>query len=74
MAEVDSTQQSRYLDHCIKMAAIVDLRVVQVYPLVLGNTLIHNTIAKMRSEDNHLNVQLMLKHPDVVKCALSVQR
>ena len=74
MAKVVATRQSRHLDDCIKMAAIVDLCVVQVNPFVLGNTLIHNTIAKMCCKYNHLNVQFVLKHPDVVQSALSVKR
>ena len=74
MAKVTATQQSRHLDDCIKMAAIVGLCVVQVDTFVLGNTLIHNTIAKMCCKHNYLNVQFVLKHPDVIESALSVKR
>ena len=74
MAKVIATQQSWHFDDCIKVAAIVDLRVVQVYALVFRNTLIHNAIAKMCCKHNHLNVEFVLKHPDVIESALSVQR
>ena len=74
MAEIASTQQSRHFDDCIKMAAIVDLCVVQVYPLVFGNTLIHNAVAEMCGKYNHWNVQFVLEHPDVVESALTVER
>ena len=74
MAKAIAFQQPRHLDYCIKVAAIVGLRVVQVYALVFGNTLIHNTIAQMCCKHNHLNVQFVLKHPDVVERALTVER
>ena len=74
MAEIASTQKSRHPDDCIKVAAIVALCVVQVYALVFGNTLIHNAVAKMCCKHNHLNVQFVLKHPDVVERALTIER
>ena len=74
MAKVTAAQQSRHFNHCIKVTASVILCVVQVYPFVFGNTLIHNAVAKMCSKYNHLNVQFVLKHPDVVERALTVER